>query len=80
MKYFWLIKTIDSEYGSSYKFIAESLEEAEANRMNFCGWYCERGDVTIVKVDQNFRVVEEIEYFHGKIIKHTKAPANGLLI
>ncbi|MBR4378274.1 MAG: hypothetical protein IKP50_05300, partial [Bacilli bacterium] len=61
MKYFWLIKTIDSEYGSSYKFIAESLEEAEANRMRFCGWYCQRGDVTIVKVDQNFRVLEEIE-------------------
>lgn len=79
MKYFWLIKTIDSEYGSSYKFIAESLEEAEANRMRFCGWYCQRGDVTIVKVDQNFRVLEEIEYFHGEIVKHTKTPANGLL-
>lgn len=80
MKYFWLIKTNDNEYGSSYKFIAETLEEAEANRMNYCGWYCERGDVTIVKVDQNFHIVEEIDYFHGKIVKHTKAPANGLLI
>ena len=80
MKEYWLIKTSDNEMSSSYKFIAETLEEAEANRMNYCGWYCERGDVTIVKVDQNFHVVEEIDYFHGKIVKHTKAPTNGLLI
>ena len=70
MKEYWLIKTIDDERSSSYKFIAESLEEAEANRMNFCGWYCERGDVTIVRVDQEFHTLEEIQYWHGKVFNH----------
>lgn len=70
MKYYWLIKTIDNEYSSSYKYIADTLEEAEEQRMNFCGWYCQRGDVDIIKVDQNFREVETIHYWQGKVWEH----------
>jgi len=70
MKYYWLIKTIDDEYRSSDKYITDTLEDAEAHRMEYCGWYCQPGDVTIRKVDQNFREIERIDYFHGKILEH----------
>ena len=70
MKYYWLIKTIDDEYRSSDKYITDTLEDAEAHRMEYCGWYCQPGDVTIRKVDQNFREIERIDYFHGKVIEH----------
>ena len=70
MKEYWLIKTSDNEMSSSYKFIAETLEEAEANRMNYCGWYSERGDVTLVKVNQEFHELEKIEYWQGKVFNH----------
>jgi len=70
MKEYWLIKTSDNEMSSSYKFIADSLEEAEKNRMNYCGWYSEKGDVTLVKVNQKFQTLEEIEYWHGKVFNH----------
>ena len=71
MKYFWLINTIDNEYSSSDKYIAETLEDAEAHRMDYCGWYCQRGDVVLRKVDQNFREIERIDYFHGKVVNHS---------
>ena len=70
MKYYWLINTIDNEYRSSDKYITDTLEDAEAHRMNYCGWYCHPGDVVIRKVDQNFRELERIEYFHGEILEH----------
>ena len=70
MKYFWVIETIDNEYSSSYKYITDSREDAEAHRMDYCGWYCERGDCHIKKIDQKFRVVEDIDYWHGNIWEH----------
>ena len=70
MKEYWLIKTTDNEMSSSYKYITDTLEDAENNRMNYCGWYSERGDVTLVKVDQEFHTLEEIEYWHGKVFNH----------
>ena len=70
MKYFWLINTIGNEYSSSDKYITDTLEDAEAHRMDYCGWYCQRGDVVIRKVDQNFREIERIDYFQGMVIEH----------
>ncbi len=70
MKYYWLINTIDDEYHSSDKYITDTLEDAEAHRMKYCGWYCQPGDVVIRKVNQNFRELERIDYFHGKVTEH----------
>ena len=67
---FWVIKTTDNEMSSSYKYITDTLEDAEAHRMDYCGWYCERGDVDIIKIDQNFRELEYINYWHGKVWEH----------
>lgn len=67
---FWVIKTVDNEMSSSYKYITDTLEDAEAHRMDYCGWYCERGDVDIIKIDQNFRELEYINYWHGKVWEH----------
>jgi len=67
---FWVIKTTDNEMSSSYKYITDTLEDAEAHRMDYCGWYCERGDVDILKIDQNFRELEYINYWHGKVWEH----------
>lgn len=71
MRYYWLINTIDDEYRSSDKYITDTLEDAEAHRMDYCGWYCQRGDVVLRKVDQNFKEVERIDYFQGKVIEHS---------
>ena len=70
MRYYWLIKTIDDEYHSSDKYITNTLEDAEAHRMEYCGWYCNPGDVTLRKVDQQFNEVERIDYCRGKVIEH----------
>ena len=71
MKYYWLINTNDNEYRSSDKYITDTLEDAEAHRMEYCGWYCQRGDVVLRKVDQNFREVERIDYFQGRVVDHS---------
>lgn len=70
MKYYWLIRALDNENSSSDKYITDTLEDAEAHRMEYCGWYCQLGDVIIRKVDQNFREIERLEYFKGKVVEH----------
>lgn len=70
MKYFWAIETVDDERGSSYKYITDSREDAEAHRMDYCGWYCRPGDCHIKKIDQRLRVVEDIDYWRGEIWEH----------
>ena len=69
-KYYWVIETIDNKRSSSYKYITDTLEDAQAHRMDFCGWYCERGDCTIKKIDSNFNVLEHLDYWHGKLWEH----------
>lgn len=71
MKYFWVIKTIDNERSSSYKYITDTLEDAEAHRMNYCGWYCHQGDVDIIRIDEHFREIETIHYWQGKVWEHS---------
>jgi hypothetical protein len=70
MKYFWVIETNNNEYSSSYKYITDTLEDAEAHRMEYCGWYCQPGDVYLIRIDQNFREVEHIKYWQGKVWEH----------
>ena len=71
VNHFWVIKTVDNERSSSYKYITTSLEDAEAHRMDYCGWYCQQGDVDIIKIDENFRELETIHYWQGKVWEHT---------
>lgn len=69
---FWVINTIDNEYRSSDKYITTTLEDAEAHRMDYCGWYCQAGDVDIRRIDQNFHELERIHYWQGKVWEHYK--------
>ena len=68
---FWVIETNDNEYSSSYKYITDSLEDAEAHRMEYCGWYMQPGDVDIIKINQKFIELERIKYRQGKVSRHT---------
>jgi hypothetical protein len=70
MKHYWTIYTVDNERSSSYKYITDTLEDAQAHRMDFCGWYCEQGDCELRKIDQNFKVQEVIDYWHGEVWEH----------
>lgn len=63
----WAIETVDNERGSSYKYLAPTLKDAEEHRMEYCGWYCRPGDVDIVQIDQNLRELARIHYWNGKV-------------
>lgn len=78
MKYFWVIDTLDNERGSSYKYITDTLEDAQVHRMDFCGWYCERGDCTIKCIDKMFNVVEVLDYRYGELYEHYARTPNGV--
>ena len=69
-KYYWLINICFTESSAGDVYIADTLEDAEAHRMDYCSWYCNPGDVTLRKVDQKFNEVERIDYFKGKVIEH----------
>ena len=69
-KYYWLINISFSERTAGDVYIADTLEDAEAHRMDYCSWYCHPGDVTLRKVDQQFNEVERIDYFQGKVVEH----------
>ena len=77
MKDFWVIETIDNERSSSYKYITDTLEDAEAHRMDFCGWYCERGDCQIKRIDQKFHEVEVLDYWHNELWEHYERTPDG---
>lgn len=66
MKYYYLIKTSDNEYNSSYKYIANTLEEAEKHIMEYSDWYCSRGTCVIVQVDNMMHCIKEYNYQDGK--------------
>jgi hypothetical protein len=67
MKLYYLIETTDSERGSSYKKICETLEEAEKEVMNYADWYCAKGCCKIVKVDSNFNRREYYKFWKGEL-------------
>lgn len=67
MKYYYLIKTTDNEWSSSYKEICETLEEAESKVMNYADWYCSNGCCRIVKVDSKFNTIERYDFWKGEL-------------
>lgn len=66
-KYYYLIKTTDNEWGSSYKEICETLEEAESKVMGYADWYCSNGCCRIIKVDSKFNRCEYYKFWKGKL-------------
>jgi hypothetical protein len=57
MKRYFLIRTSDSEYSSSYKKICTTLEEAKKEVPNFADWWSPAGTCDIHEVDENFTIV-----------------------
>ena len=72
MKHYFLVKTTDNEYSSSYKYIAETFEEAEKQILSgkFNGWYCSTtGNGQVVEVDENFKVIHTHDYWNGELFE-----------
>lgn len=69
MKHYFLIKTTDNEYSSSYKYIAETFDEAYRVLMSgkYTDWYATEGNGNIVEVDQTFRVLHTHHYWNGEL-------------
>lgn len=78
LDYYWVIETVDNERSSSYKYITDTLENAQAHRMDFCGWYCQRGDCVIKRIDQKFHEVEFLVYCHGELWEHYEYTPTGV--
>ena len=64
MKRYFLIRTSDSEYNSSYKKICETLEEAKKEVPNFADWWSPAGTCDIHEVDENF-ITYKIYHFRN---------------
>lgn len=65
MKRYFLIRTSDSEYSSSYKKICETLEEAKKEVPNFADWWSPAGTCSIHEVDENFITYKVYEFANG---------------
>lgn len=66
MKRYFLIRTADDEWSSSYKKICETLEEAKKEVPNFADWYCSAGTCSIHEVDENFVTYKVYEFRNGQ--------------
>lgn len=71
MKYYYLIKTTNNEYSSSYKKICESFDEAKKEVPNYADWYCEKGCCTVECVDSNFNRIASYRVWKGKFLKES---------
>ena len=67
MKHYFLIRTSDNEWSSSYKKICDTYEEAVKEVPNFADWFCENGCCTIREVDNNFTVCKTYKFWKGKL-------------
>ena len=65
MKRYYLIRTSDNEWNSSYKKICDTLEEAKREVPNFADWYCSAGTCAIHEVDENFVTYKVYEFMNG---------------
>lgn len=65
-KHYFLIRTTDNEYNSSYKKICDSYEEAVEQVPNYSDWYCGNGTCTVVEVDSNFRTINSWRFWNGE--------------
>lgn len=66
-KHYFLIETTYSEWGSSYKKICESYDEAVEQVPNYSDWWCNKGTCTIVEVDSDFREINRWRFWNGKL-------------
>lgn len=67
MKHYFLIRTSDNEWSSSYKKICDTYEEVIKEVPNFADWYCENGCCTVHEVDNNFNVCKTYRFWKGKL-------------
>lgn len=65
MKRYYLIRTTNNEWDSSYKKICDTLEEAKREVPNFADWYCSKGTCSIHEVDENFNTYKTYEFVNG---------------
>lgn len=66
-KHYFLIRTTDNEYSSSYKRICDSYDEAVEQVSNYYDWYCHPGCCTVVEVDSNFRTINSWRFWKGEL-------------
>lgn len=67
-KIYYVIQVSENEFINSYKRICETLQEAESHVMEYTDWYCPRGTCHILKVDEEFNVLERRWYKEGKYV------------
>ena len=66
MKRYYLIRTSDNEWNSSYKKICDTYEEAVKEVPNFADWYCSPGTCSVHEVDENFNTYKTYEFHNGQ--------------
>lgn len=64
MKKYYLIRTSDNEYNSSYKKICETYAEAVKEVPNFADWWSPSGTCSIHEVDADFNTYK-VYYFNS---------------
>ena len=65
MKHYFLIRTSDNEWNSSYKKICDTFEDAKKEVPNFADWYCSAGTCEIREVDENFVTYKVYKFRDG---------------
>ena len=70
-KTFYLIKTSDNEWNSSFKYITDNKEDAFAHVKDYADWYCSKGCCDVYEVDSHFRTIKRYEFWKGEL-KATK--------
>ena len=65
MKKYYLIRTADNEYRSSYKKICETYEEAVKEVPNFADWFSHSGTCNIHEVDADFNTYKVYHFSNG---------------
>ena len=65
MKHYFLIRTSDNEWNSSYKKICDTFEDAKKEVLNFADWYCSAGTCEIREVDDNFITYKVYKFRDG---------------
>ena len=66
MKRYYLIRTSDNEWNSSYKKICDTYEEAVKEVPNFADWYCPQGTCSIHEVDSDFNTYKVYYFYNGQ--------------
>jgi hypothetical protein len=66
IKRYYLIRTSNNEWDSSYKKICDTLEEAKKEVPNFSDWYCPPGTCSIHEVDENFTTYKVYSFYNNQ--------------